>query len=358
MHHYQKSYKICDTNLVSKLKNIFLIASPLQVICAYEFSKKYLAYKNIICPIYINGADLRNKQIKNTIEFFKFENIENIYIGNSFLSKVNQIHTVCKFIFLRLKLGGGNYRLIFGDFRDKSMHIARIFFKPKEAFVIDDGFASYLAGEKYLSKSIFLPKLNKFEEFILRILRHYKYLKDSKVSLFSVYSELLIGDIFLQNDFLSVRKKIKYKNINYDENLAFYLGTKLSERGALSLDDEIKILKSSLIYIQSIGKKCIYFAKRSTSKKKLDLIEALGYKIYIPEYPLELYLMNSEDLPSLICGFGSSVFSNLPKLFPDLKSLILQYPIKVFRKKSDIYEYNTFLEIFKNQPIEIINIDI
>ena len=67
LHHYQKSYKIFCTNLVSKLKNIFLIASPLQVICAYEFSKKYLADKNIICPIYIKGANLRSKQIKNTI---------------------------------------------------------------------------------------------------------------------------------------------------------------------------------------------------------------------------------------------------------------------------------------------------
>ena len=126
----------------------------------------------------------------------------------------------------------------------------------------------------------------------------------------------------------------------------------------MTLADEIKILKSSLIYLRSIDKECTYFAKRSTSKKKLDLIEKLGYKIYIPEYPLELYLMNSEHLPSMICGFGSSVFSNLPKLFPNLKSLILKYPIKVFTKQADRYEYNTFLEILKNQPIEIINIDI
>ena len=87
--------------------------------------------------------------------------------------------------------------------------------------------------------------------------------------------------------------------------------------------------------------------KRSTSKKKLDLIEALGYKIYIPEYPLELFLINSEHLPSLICGFGSSVFSNLPKLFPNLKSLLLKYPIKVFRKQSDRYEYKLFLRYLK-----------
>ena len=340
------------------MKNIFLIASPIQVICAYEFSRKYLSEKNIICPIYINNATLRNKQIKNTIEFFNFENIKNIYIGKPFLSKVNQIYAVCQFIFLRIKLGGGNYRLIFGDFRDKTMHFSRIFFKPKETFVIDDGFASYLAGKKYLSKSIFLPDVNKFEEFILRILCQYKYLRESKLSLFSIYSELLIGDIFLQNDLKSVRKKIKTKNKKYCENMAFYVGTKLSERGALTLADELKILKSSLIYINSIGKECTYFAKRSTSKKKLDLIQELGYKIYIPEYPLELYLMNSEYIPSLICGFGSSVFSNLPKLFPNLKSLILKYPIKVFTKQADRYEYNTFLEILKNQPIEIINIDI
>ena len=245
-----------------------MIASPLQVICAYEFSTQYLADKNIICPIYIKGADLRNKQIKNTIEFFNFENIENIYNGNPFFYKLNQLYTVCQLIFLRIKLGAGNYRLIFGDFRDKTMHLARLFFKPKEAFVIDDGFASYLAGKKYLSKSIFLPNINKFEEIILRILCNYKYLKESKISLFSIYSDLLVGDVFLQNNFNSVRKKIKNKNKKYAENMAFYIGTKLSERGALTLEDEIKILKSSLIYIRSIGKECTYFAKRSTSKKK------------------------------------------------------------------------------------------
>ncbi len=340
------------------MNNIFLIASPLQVICAYEFSKKYSADKNIICPIYIQGASLRNKQIKNTIEFFKFENIENINKGKPFFKKLNEIYAICQFIFLRIKLGGGNYRLIFGDFRDKTMHLSRLFFKPKETFIIDDGLASYLAGKNFLSKSIFFPKVNKLEEILLRISCQYKYLFESRVNLFSVYSELLVGDVFLQNHFSSVRKKIKNKNKKFCENMAFYIGTKLSERGVLTLKDEIKILRSSLVYIRSIGKECTYFAKRSTSKKKLDLIEELGYKIYIPEYPLELYLMNSEYIPSLICGFGSSVFSNLPKLFPNLKSIILQYPIKVFRKKSDRYEYNTFLEIFKNQSIEIINIDI
>ena len=152
------------------MKNIFLIASPLQVICAYEFSTQYLADKNIICPIYIKGATLRNKQIKNTIKFFNFENIENIYIGGNFFNNLNQIYTVCQFIFLRIKVGSGKYRLIFGDFRDKTMHLSRLFFKPKEAFVIDDGFASYLAGKKYLSKSIFFPNVNKSLEIILRIL--------------------------------------------------------------------------------------------------------------------------------------------------------------------------------------------
>ena len=97
---------------------------------------------------------------------------------------MNQIYAVCQFIFLRIKLGKGNYRLIFGDFRDKTMHLSRIFFKPKETFIIDDGFASYLAGKKYLTKSIFLPNMNKLEEYILRILCQYKYLKESKLKLF------------------------------------------------------------------------------------------------------------------------------------------------------------------------------
>ena len=49
--------------------------------------------------------------------------------------------------------------------------------------------------------------------------------------------------------------------------MAFYLGTKLSESGALSLDDELKILKSSLIYINSIGKNALTLQKDHHQKK-------------------------------------------------------------------------------------------
>ena len=106
------------------MKNIFLVASPLQILCSYEFSKKFAAKNNLICPIYIKGAHLRNKQIKNTIETFGFKNVKNINVEFTNFLQLKIISTLIKFFLLRKFIGKENYRLVLGDFRDKTMHIS------------------------------------------------------------------------------------------------------------------------------------------------------------------------------------------------------------------------------------------
>ncbi len=337
------------------MKNIYIAASPLQVICAYELSQRYRYEENIICPLLFNGASHTNLQMMNTLELFSFDNVKAIKCSR-FLN-ISYISIIIQIILLRIKLGNSDFRLILGDFRDSEGHFARIIFKPKEIILVDDGLNTYISWNKYLSNYIFFHTENKTFKYILTKLGIYNRLVNESITIFSVFSQYINDSSSINNDFTSVKKLFKQSNKVINKSLVFQIGTKLSERGGLSLPDELNYLKQVYEYWTRRDKKIAYIAKRTTSEYKLKLIEKIGFIIKRFDYPLELYLLKSNYLPNYICGFGSSLFITLPTLFPQMNYICTRFPIEKFNYKIDIEDYNFFVEFSeKTNYIEWIDV--
>ncbi len=235
--------------------------------------------------------------------------------------------------------------------------MARVILRPKEVILIDDGFASYVTWQRYLSKSIYFYTNNRIFKFLLKILRLYKDLVNSQIILFSIYSPFINNKINLTNDFIEVKKKLKHDATLIEKNLVYLLGTKISERGGLYLEDELIYLRNVYNYWFKKGKKISYLAKRTSSDKKLKLIEKIGYEVKSPKYPLEIHLLLSKELPYYICGFGSSLFSTLPALFPELNYICTKFPTEKFNYKQDVIDYNDFVDFSKkSKQIEWIEV--
>ena len=88
-----------------------------------------------------------------------------------------------------------NYlRFFIIDFRNSFMHSLRRFFANAEFVLIDDGFYTFVAYEKFISRNIFLPFSNyksikgKFIKY-LYFGKSYKRLINSPIKLFSIYAD-------------------------------------------------------------------------------------------------------------------------------------------------------------------------
>tara|TARA_Y100001968_G_scaffold332915_1_gene393033 strand:+ start:553 stop:1569 length:1017 start_codon:yes stop_codon:yes gene_type:complete len=324
------------------MKNIFLVASPLQVICAYELSKNFSSDENILCPLYKVGSEVAGEQITESIQIFKFKDILRVDISSN--SVTSYFEQVIKFCLIRARYRSRNYRLIIGDFRNSAMHLARLAFLPTETYVIDDGFSSYIAIKNFTQHKIYFNTSSKKLRFILKVLGFYQYLTQSPVKLFTIYEPFFSDQNLLLNDFKYTKQLLNIKSKTFDDSIVYFIGGKLSERGAICLEDELIIMKNIYEYWKLKGKKIIYIAKRTSSDKKLNKLQELGMETQRLEYPIELFLMKNELLPKYICGFGSSLFATLPPIFPQITYICFKFPTQLFNNSTDKSNYSEFLE--------------
>ena len=330
------------------MKNIFFIRSPLQAMCAYELSKKFDSDdSNIFCQIHPHSISPKAIiQINNTLNLLDFENVVDMSTENYNL--YSRICLLLKIILLRLRLKDKSFRIILGDFNNSITHLARIIYNPIEVIIIDDGFFSYELWRDFLSNGIYFTCRNNVLSNVLKFFNLYKKLEKSPVTLFSVYSSYIKSSNIKVNDFSEIKKLFNVKDKKINSDLVFVIGNKLSERGALSIKDELWHLIKIYNFWKKQGKHITYIAKRTSSESKLNSIEHLGYKVLIPEYPIELDLLLSDFLPKYICGYGfSTIFSTLPLFFPDLRYFNTKFPTDKFSYSSDVEQYLGFVELSK-----------
>jgi len=121
-------------------------------------------------------------------------------------------------------------------------------------------------------------------------------------------------------------EKTKFKK-KIDKNLVFFSGTKLSERNAISLSDELKLTIKINEYWKKKGKRMIYIAKRTSSIKKLDIFEKNNIQVLSFNQPLEIALITNENflLPKYFCSFGSTLDKTISMLYPQINIFLVQF---------------------------------
>ena len=113
---------------------------------------------------------------------------------------------------------------------------------------------------------------------------------------------------YLRNKFINSHGKI------IDE-IVYFTGTAMVERGALKLEQELSLIKAANKYWAEKCKTMYYVGKRSTSARKLDVFEDNGINTLKFDLPLELVFIKEKIIPGNICGLGSTLQKSLSILF-------------------------------------------
>jgi len=293
---------------------LLLVSSPLQLLCAITLLNN-LNISNFYVYFFVRKTNLMClDHMQNLFELYGFNSRGSRIIflpSNASLCLLVVLLNVAFFRFLNIF---SCPLLIFGDFYNVHFHASRLLFSPSHTFVVDDGFSSFRALRDFIVDDIFFPsskdsyKLNPFSFLLSKKPFHF----------FSLYTKYFsLSPLRTQCNLLPPPHTSQVRSTN--RLLCYFIGTKLSERGAISLDSEIRLMRNILIYYERMSIKCIYIAKRTTSHLKLSKLHEMGYDIRIPHLPLEYDMFALGELPAIVSGFGSSLFCSLHSLFPSLE---------------------------------------
>lgn len=300
--------------------NVFFAASPLHLICINELRHKENISKFKLILLLHKDHKHGINQMFITLDKFKIKNYIILWIPK--INLIRFFFELSLIIKLKIKYFKQKKRFVLIDFRNIFMHSLRRFFKNDDFILIDDGFHTYVAHNNYMSKNIFLPKLmyKSFNGCIAKTLyygKSFNRLKNTPLKLFTMYADEINNKHAIMNELSFLKKKINKKELQFSDDIVYFAGTKLVERGVLTFAQEFEIINKLNSYWNNRGKEMFYVGKRSSTKNKLERFEENGIKTLNFEQPLEIVLSEMVDIPSHICTFGSTLQKSLKLLFED-----------------------------------------
>lgn len=322
---------------------ICFAASPIHLICFREYIYKYKikTYKIYL----ISSVDPQvNKQLFLTLKFLKLKSFTTIRRHNFKLIQFLQKYILLFNVYSIHK--NDDCTFIISDFRNTILHQLRIIFKKSKFILIDDGSQIFEFYEEYLEKNIYFPLKDISTIFgKLKSLVNYgnniNFLINTKFELFTIYAKELGLKNYSHN-------KLKFLDDNFDinsqfcESSVYFIGGKMAEENYLSYNEEIESLKKVKNFWRNKNKTLVYIAKRTTSKKKIELIKKeLKIKVIFSDMPMELQFLsqNSFKIPKILCSLGSSVDKTFPMIYKGSTNYLMII--------NDLKKYDFFLNYFK-----------
>lgn len=319
-------------------RNLYLVESPFQALCALEAS---LIHKDDINDVVykLSGSEQRKRNDQQIIDIV---NKGNWGLCKSYTVKadkgryVESLRTMVLIQYLKRFSKQRVDRLYFGEFRCYWMHIARFFINPNETWLIDDGAASVVAVNDYILCKKFVPRppnLGKYN-LLKRLIQRVKFgvterrllvLEQAPIHVFSAFlpdkAEALDNGIsqFKKNNFERVKRLYVPNPSQLQNKEVFYYGSKYSEAGILQQGYELAFIKAMADFYAQKGIAVRYFAHRDEQQNKLEKIKQLGLTVMVSPNMAELDLLQADSLPVEIASAYSTVLTSLNVLFPEIK---------------------------------------
>lgn len=313
------------------MKNLFIVESPLQLINCIEAKSHFHIKEEDALLIIINKNGVENfKQINNTLKIFPWKNY--VTLPNKDLNSRNKqqllnfplpqkIKKQIKSIFKDVTIEN----LFFGDNTSRILKSIVNSLHFKKAYLVDDGNMTLstirnLCSGELKSKSFFNKK-----DFFYTVFGG--NLSDIKPSFFTCYYQEF-GTIQLpnievvKNEMWVVKKMINAKTV---KNRIYFLGVKIVEIGEVSINSYINNLKQALSLLRSQypDSDILYIPHRGEDDRKLIKIERqLQLEVLKTGLPIEVFLINSNYLPTHLATFFSSALDTCSSLFEDKINLI------------------------------------
>jgi len=295
------------------MKQLFVIESPLQLINAYEALQTFSADKQIIL-VRLSGEHFNDNQIEKTIIKLDINNLAKIKYVTINVKKRNIIDYV-KIILLKLLFFFiyKSYKTIYiGNYNSNFIRFIIPF--KKNIMLIDDG-------------SLTLNIQNKFSE------KHY-------YNWFSIFDLVLItNQISIKNNYKHLNSKF-IKNRIKNENIVLFIGSALYTYQIVTEEYYLRLISN--ISNRYNEKRIIYIPHRSEKSSMLVRInEFNNIEVKRLEYPIELFAINNNTIPSLIASFYSTALITLEKIYGvEAVAFKFNYATSIYKDDIDlVYEY-------------------
>jgi hypothetical protein len=272
--------------------NLFFVETPLQLISATQARDSLNIYN---ASVFINVKDKSSNNHMQIIDELdnKWDEIHFICKRQRYLKHVLYVMMLFK---LFIKYKNNVERFFYGEYRSLDYAIYESIISPNESILLDDGSITIAIQKNYIQK-----RKNIFE------------VKGLKANIFKkILSKCRTPNLF---SFFDLRNNMLPEQINYccqDINVRsvsiidcfYFVGSKLSEAGYMSRNDELSIL--SVIFKQFKCSDFYYIPHRGESNEKLTEIEAIGYKLKILNQPLETFYKATAVMPKYIISYYST----------------------------------------------------
>lgn len=289
-------------------KAIFILESPLQMICGFEAINEFNLNKvSIILRLAENGRNNEQMLKLNELFFSKFK-VQKVFMkpkSRNILSILYCLYltlystvTVCR-----------NYSVFIGYFDSKFARLLTLFTPSKKKFFLDDGVASLMYSNGLLHSGASF-----FSFFNL------KTKKNTKNS-FEYFSN------FILNSNNSDKNK---------KNSLIFIGTPISESSSIvSFNEYLKIISYVKSKYESYS--FLYFPHRREPKDRIKVIEKMGFKILYNKLPIEMIGYEfSQYYPNVVVSLFSTALFTMYSIY---KSEIIACELAMEKKDTSKKEH-------------------
>ncbi len=304
--------------IIDRLQNkkaVFIVESPLQIMCAYEAIKTFEP-KKVKIIVRLADAGRNNKQMEILLnEFLSDYNVQKVYLKPESRS-LKSIVTVLLLLPIVTYFSLLNYNVFIGYFDSKFAKLISFFAKVDKKTYLDDGVATLNCPQSILERSY----------------------------AFSIFD--LKSNFFVKNKFTHLSNHLlKYKNDRKD--IVVFIGSPIRQIEHLMKGDYFEAISKVKETYSTM--QFFYFPHRRELKEDLDKISSYGIQIIANEYPIEMfYLEFPEYNPKVVASLYSTAMFTM--------SLI--YGSKVIMCDGVMEEDNPVLERVFEAIKKIENIDI
>ncbi|MFW1953182.1 hypothetical protein [Acinetobacter beijerinckii] len=289
--------------------NLFIVESPLQIICAYEaiLEKNEEPYLLLIRQ---TGRGFNDKQMKESADFF------NLKYKTFKLHPDKIIIHILMNIFLWLSLSIRKFETVYlGSLYSNALKVLKVFLRGSEFFYLDDG-AATLRAQIDINKGK-KPSSNLYTFFQL---------------------DAIIGQKIIKHKFCNIRKTFNFRR----GGESYFIGQPVEHMLGFNERDYLNCVRG-IARKFSKEKPLIYIPHRVEDSRKILEIENII--ILNIDTPVELYFMKNEaDIPKEVYSCYSSALVSMSILFPEINIVAIKN--KKIAAEDEVMDsiYNYFLE--------------
>jgi len=299
------------------MKNsLFLVESPLQLLCAYE-AINYFEVKNYSILIRLSGSEYNDNQINRLIKTLEIEpdKIETILIQTT----KRRFRDFCNFLFymFRYLLVRTSFDFIYiGSYRSRFFRNILYQFSPQVKLILIDDGNQTIDVQKQFSDINFL---NLFTMFDLVPFEKQLIYKNS----FTALSNIILNS----------------KPIS--ENLLF-IGCGISAAGIISQDEYVELIEKVSLFYKKKNKVLTYLPHRNEKEQLISSITSLeNVSVKRIDYPIEFLGLYNEVLYKKASSFYSTALITMRDIYGmDIECFYFDYTDSEYKTEIDaVYDY-------------------